>query len=101
MAGKVHTDYMAHESGLHPLMTPGRRSQAYAEGYQAQINGGVEEDNPHPSDDDIGSSYFCWWRGFRDASAGFSSSHVGGPDGEVVEPAKHHKGKHHEKNHHR
>lgn len=89
MAGKVHTDYMAHEAGLHPALPPGKFSRAYAEGYSCQVRGGAESDNPHAADDDVGSFYTCWWRGFRDAGAGFPATHVGGPDGELVAARSH------------
>ena len=86
MAGKVHTDFMSHDAGVHPAMVQGRLAKAYAEGYQAQVNGGTEADNPHPTDENPLSIYHCWWRGFRDATAGYPATHVGGPDG--VPPVK-------------
>jgi ribosome modulation factor len=92
MAGKIHTDWMSHDAGVHPQMVQGRLAKAYAEGYQASVNGGSEGDNPHPVDDSVLSIYHCWWRGFRDAAAGFPATHVGGPDGvpaKKVEKAKH------------
>lgn len=86
MAGKLHTDFLADDSGLHPQIPPGRLTRAYAEGYEVGRAGGTEEDNPHTADPAIDSASNCWWRGWRDASAGFPASHVGGPDAVAPPP---------------
>jgi hypothetical protein len=82
MAGKFHRGYAEYIAGTSNASAPQRRHvKAYAEGYNARRNGGLENSNPHPipTPADINGDFWTWDKGWLDANLHLDPSHVGGP----------------------
>lgn len=75
---KLHKDFeKLIDGGGQRLAPQGRLARAYAEGYTARCADKLQSDNPHGAGWAENTSGHAWDQGWRDADAGYPSTHVG------------------------